>query len=381
MGFFDKLWEGVKGVAQVAAFIPGPIGTAGKIISTIGAATSKTKNPADAANAQIQAGADAQMAYQEKAMKQYQDLMNRQLAVGTADKQMAYDVNRGVYQSNQANMLPYQTASLSALQALPQLQQLLGMQAYNVGNQISSYTPPAVNYADLYKNSQNTMFPDAEDATITQEPASGLRVNQVVGGTAADQQAAANTGSSQSNALTPYSGPAYDLTNSPLFQYQKQIADEGLTNQLASQGLSGGTYAQRELSRQNMALTANERERVVGNLQSMYNTGMGGAQLGQATFQTPQSSITGTLGQGAQDIASMYGNMGAIQGQLGSQLANSSIAGANYQANQPSGMQTAMEMASQYGWLNPGKKTTPTGSNDATGGWGSYVAPFLNYFA
>jgi hypothetical protein len=160
--------------------------------------------------------------------------------------------------------------------------------------------------------------------------------------------------------LTPYTGPAYDLNNSPLFQWQKKIADEGLTAQLAASGLSDSTSAQRELSRQNQAITAAERERVVGNLQSLTSLGMSGSSLGQAQFTTPQTGgVSDIYGNAAQQLAAFQGNMGAIQGQLASQQAQNAMAAYNAQAKQPSGIQTALELASSYGWLGGNKTTQP----------------------
>jgi len=395
----------VDPIAQAASLVPGPWQVPAQIYTVARAAIGGNKNPADQTQQYIQQGADAQMAYQQMALQQYQDLANRQLAVGTADKQMAYDIARGQFASNQQNKLPYQQASLSALQALPQLQQLLGMPAYNISQNISQYTPPAVNYADMYESSQNRMFPQAEEGTegegVSSSPANspttrvpgngfvatadgsqvpvpaGPRGNPVmesqptgsIRGEGAVPQTSTNVdpGATTSQALTPYTGAAYDMNNSPIFKWQQQIANEGLAGQLAAAGLSGGTYAQRELSRQNMGLAAGERDRVIGNMQQMVGLGMGGAQLGQASFQTPQSAnIAGMYGDMATDVAKFYGNMGSIQGNLGMNTAANQIAGMNAQAQQPSGLQTALQMASQFGWLNP-SSGSPSGSTSGSG--------------
>jgi hypothetical protein len=368
------------------------------------------------------------MAYQMAALKQQQELMDRQLGTATADKQMAYDINRQQFLANQQNILPYQMASLSALQALPQLQQLLGMQAYNIPQTIAQFTPPGVNYARMYQQTQQQLFPDSTGAATLSptEPPPGLRINQpntsssgFMGQNTAGlgapkglyEEFVAKTGraptgemelyswqsagkpaqfnpeasmrpepgSAQSlafigsggsaggnaqgtttnQALSAYTGPAYDLNNSPLYMWQKQQAEEALTNQLAAAGLSGGTYAQRELSRQNQGLAAAERERVVGNLTSMVNMGMGGSGLGQSSFTTPQSTdIMNAYQTGGNNISSIYGNLGAIQGQLGSQLAQNYMAGYNAQQQQTSPIQDALALASSYGWLGGAKSSS-----------------------
>lgn len=441
MGNFFKnigksIGKAVKGIANVASVIPGPWQVPAQVISVLGAVTGKSKNPADTAAGMIQQGADAQTAYQMAALKQQQELMDRQLGTATADKQMAYDINRQQFLANQQNILPYQMASLSALQALPQLQQLLGMQAYNLPQTIAQFTPPEVNYAQTYQQTQQQLFPDTTGAAAAttaapQEPATGLRINQPTfastsgggfmgintrglgapdglyeefvaktgrkptgemelyswesagkpsqfnletsmrpepgsaqslafigsgGSTGANTQ-----GTTTNQALSAYTGPAYDLNNSPLYLWQKQQAEEALTNQLAAAGLSGGTYAQRELSRQNQGLAAAERERVVGNLTSMVNMGMGGANLSQASFTTPQSTdIMNAYQTGGNNISSIYGNLGAIQGQLGSQLAQNYMAGYNAQQQQTSPIQDALALASSYGWLGGSKSNTTT---------------------
>jgi hypothetical protein len=348
-----SIGKAVKGIANVASVIPGPWQVPAQVISVLGAATSKQKNPADTAAGMIQQGADAQTAYQMAALKQQQELMDRQLGTATADKQMAYDINRQQFLANQQNILPYQMASLSALQALPQLQQLLGMQAYNLPQSIAQFTPPEVNYAQTYQQTQQQLFPDSTGAAAT-EPATGLRVNIRAPEMGTDAQ-----GSTTNQALSAYTGPAYDLNNSPLYLWQKQQAEEALTSQLAAAGLSGGTYAQRELSRQNQGLAAAERERVVGNLTSMVNMGMGGANLSQASFTTPQSTdIMNAYQTGGNNISNIYGNLGHIQGQLGSQLAQNYMAGYNAQQQQTSPIQDALALASSYGWLGGNKPKT-----------------------
>lgn len=371
--FFSDLGKSIgkaaKDVANVASVIPGPWQVPAQVVSVLGSLTSKQKNPADTTAGYIQQGADAQMQYQMAALKQQQELMDRQLGTATADKQMAYDINRQQFFANQQNILPYQMASLSALQALPQLQQLLGLQAYNIPQSVAQFTPPEVNYAQTYQQTQQQLFPDSTGAAAT-EPPPGLRAN-----IRAPELGSNAQGTTTNQALSAYTGPAYDLNNSPLYMWQKQQAEEALTSQLAAAGLSGGTYAQRELSRQNQGLAAAERERVVGNLSSMVNMGMGGASLGQASFTTPQSTdIMNAYQTGTNGLIDIYGNMGNIQGNLANSLTQNYIAGYNAQQQQTSPVQDALALASSYGWLGGAQKSTPKIDYGIPGytGWQQY---------
>lgn len=306
------------------------------------------------------AGYDAQTAYQQAALQNYREMMDRQLSVATADKQMAYDIARGQFASNQQNILPYQQASLSALQALPMLQQLLGVPAYNLSKTISQYTPPEVDYTTLYKDIAENMFgTDAETAEDTAPAAdSGIRVNikatdEDVANSAAARAAGTTpaTGTTTTATLTPYTGPAYNLEDSPIFQWQKKIANEGLIAQLAASGLAAGTYAQRELSRQNQELSANERNRVIGNLSSLVNMGMGGSGLGQATFVTPQSTnIASIYGQAGRDINSIYDNLGSIAGNYNLQ----SALNASNAAKADTTISDLIQLASNSDWFKGG---------------------------
>jgi hypothetical protein len=93
----------------------------------------------------------------------------------------------------------------------------------------------------------------------------------------------------------------------------------------------------------------------------MVNMGMGGANLSQASFTTPQSTdIMNAYQTGGNNISSIYGNLGAIQGQLGSQLAQNYMAGYNAQQQQTSPIQDALALASSYGWLGGSKSNTTT---------------------
>lgn len=341
--------------------------------TVLGAMGKKGSSTADKTNALIQSGIDAQTAYQLAALDETKAAGQRSTAIATADKQMAYDINRGQFASNQQNIQPYQMASLSALQALPQLQQLLGVNAYALPTSISSYTPPQVNFADTYARTQEQLFPTgdtaAPGAAVTPanssgvgEVGSGLRVSMRPtndAGVAAQPE----TGGTTTQSLTPYTGDAYDLNNSPLYKWQKQQMEEGLRNQLAASGLSGGTYAQRELARNEQSLAAQERERVVGNLQSLATMGMQGANLGQSSFSLPQSSDLLNAGSSqAGQIVDIYGNLGNIAGTGAIQLAQNNTAAANAANKGTSVWQDLYEMGSSQGWW--GNKSSKSSSSN-----------------
>lgn len=341
--------------------------------TVLGAMGKKGSSTADKTNALIQSGIDAQTAYQLAALDETKAAGQRSTAIATADKQMAYDINRGQFASNQQNIQPYQMASLSALQALPQLQQLLGVNAYALPTSISPYTPPQVNFADTYARTQEQLFPTGDTAApgATATPTNSSGVGEVGSGLRVSMRptndagvaAQPATGGTTTQSLTPYTGDAYDLNNSPLYKWQKQQMEEGLRNQLAASGLSGGTYAQRELARNEQSLAAQERERVVGNLQSLATMGMQGANLGQSSFSLPQSSDLLNAGSSqAGQIVDIYGNLGNIAGTGAIQLAQNNTAAANAANKGTSVWQDLYEMGSSQGWW--GNKSSKSSSSN-----------------
>ena len=354
--------------------------------TVLGAMGKKGSSTADKTNALIQSGIDAQTAYQLAALDEVKSSGQRSTAIATADKQMAYDINRGQFASNQQNIQPYQMASLSALQALPQLQQLLGVNAYALPTSISSYTPPQVNFADTYARTQEQLFPTGDTAApgATATPANSSGVGEVGSGLRVSMRptndagvaAQPATGGTTTQSLTPYTGDAYDLNNSPLYKWQKQQMEEGLRNQLAASGLSGGTYAQRELARNEQSLAAQERERVVGNLQSLTSLGMQGAGLGQSSFSLPQSSDLLNAGSSqAGQIVDIYGNLGNIAGTGAMQLAQNNTAAANAANKGTSVWQDLYEMGSSQGWWgNKSSRSSSSSSNPYTTALG-YTLP------
>jgi hypothetical protein len=374
--FFEEtgefLSENAGAILTTAAGMSGiPVGQANTLKAlgfVAGALGKKGTSAADKTNALIQSGIDAQTAYQLAALDEVKSSGQRSTAIATADKQMAYDINRGQFASNQQNILPYQMASLSALQALPQLQQLLGVNAYNLPTSISQYNPPQVNYADLYAKTQEQLFPTTDGTSATTTPATssvgtGLRANMRPADDAGTATTNVAAGTTTTQNLTPYTGEAYDLNNSPLYKWQKQQMEEGLRNQLAASGLSGGTYAQRELARNEQSLAAQERERVIGNLQSLTSMGMQGASLGQSAFTTPQSSDLLNAGSSqAGQIVDIYGNLGNIAGVGATQLAQNNAAAANAKNSGNSVWQDLYELGSSQDWWS-GKSKSSSGSS------------------
>ena len=151
--------------------------------------------------------------------------------------------------------------------------------------------------------------------------------------------------------------------------------EERLRNQLAASGLSGGTYAQRELARNEQSLAAQERERVVGNLQFLTSLGMQGAGLGQSSFSLPQSTDLLNAGSSqAGRIVDIYGNLGNIAGTGAMQLAQNNTAAANAQQKGTSVWQDLYELGSSQNWWNNNKSSKSSSSDPYTTALG-YTLP------
>ena len=84
----------------------------------------------------------------------------------------------------------------------------------------------------------------------------------------------------------------YDVTASPLYQWQMQQMDEQLANQLAAMGVGNDTVAAYIRSKNVGRLGAEERERQVANLQQMAGMGL---QAG-STFGMPEYQAASDLG-------------------------------------------------------------------------------------
>lgn len=84
---------------------------------------------------------------------------------------------------------------------------------------------------------------------------------------------------------------SYDVTASPLYQWQMQQMDEQLANQLAAMGIGNDTVAAYIRSKNVGQLGAQERERQIANLQQMAGMGMQAA----STFGQPEMQAAGDL--------------------------------------------------------------------------------------
>lgn len=88
---------------------------------------------------------------QERAIAAQTRGQDQSLAMTLGGAQTAQDIARWQQMQQQSQMLPYQAAQLSAMQALPQLQQYLGLPAYNLPTSFDTTPPPQVNLADMYQ--------------------------------------------------------------------------------------------------------------------------------------------------------------------------------------------------------------------------------------
>lgn len=379
-GFFKSvgkaisdLGKGVKKildpVATVASTIPGPWQTAARVYtlgSTLFGGGKKSSNPAEQVMPYLQQGADAQMMYQQMALDLQREMMDRAMTTTTAEKQSLYDMARQQFMGNQRNLLPYMQASQGALaSSLPAIQYLLGLNPTKITPGIHTYTPPELDYLKMYQDMGKRMFPASEAGGTTSS--TGSVSGSIIGDPQPGAMPAAAPGSVYSqqgvtNLIPVESDPTftYNIQESPLYQWQRKRGQEKLQGQLAAAGLSSGTYAQRELARQEQGLAAQERERTMSNLYNLANFGMGGASLGQQTFTPPSTGINpaSIYTSFGNNMSSIYGNMGGIQGQLGAQMAQNMMAGYNAmtQANnaRTDPLSTALNLAQQFGWLGGG---------------------------
>jgi len=337
--------EGLQQAAPFLTKLPGPIGTAAKIY-TIGSGLfgGKPHNPSNDINNLLQQGANSQMDFQNRALNTYQQNMDKATAMSIADNQSIYDLARNQFNNQIQNSIPYIQASQGALQnSLPAIEYLLGLTPTKLDMGYNVYQAPERNLVEDYRKTADELNPatSSSKSGITGGPA-----NQPAGG----QQVI------KAEADPNYS---YDIKESPLYQWQKDRMEENLQGQLAAAGLANSTYAQRELTRAEQGLAAQERDRTLGNLYQLANLGMQGQNFNSLKFNPTLGGLAPQLAQNqASGMAAIYGNMGGIQGQLNSQLAQNQLA--NYNAkmqshNLSNPMGTALDLAHQFGWLGGGK--------------------------
>jgi len=327
------------------------------ILGGIGAIAGLSKK--DKTSKAIEKATALQVEAQERANKVYEQMqreaMRTDLASGLATSQTQYDLARAVNAQNQAATLPYQMARLSSLQALPQMQQLLGIDAYAIPTQVTQSQLPEMDMTSAYEQTQNRLGMD-ENAYRNAAIAAGADPSKLsnvgmpygsvnAGGTSTGTSQPLTT-TTELKKLQPTQNLEYAIQSSPLYKWQLGEATRGLNNQLASSGLSGSTYAQRELGRRAESLAAQERERQISNLQWLTQQGMGG-QAYTGNMSTPS---IGTLGG---NQAGMMSDMatGVSQGiaGIGAAQAQGQLALANYQAQQPDKLGQLLGAAWMFG--------------------------------
>ena len=324
----------------------------------------------------IERATAAQVAAQEKATKVYEQMMKEamrtNLASSLSTSQTQYDLARQVNMQNQAATLPYQIARLSSLQALPQMQQLLGIDAYAIPTTVTQSQLPEMDMTAAYEQTQNRLGMDqnayrnaaiAAGADPSQLSNLGMpygAVNAGMGGmggmgtTATGQPVTTTTDLKK---LQPTQNLEYAIQSSPLYKWQMNENTRSLNNQLASSGLSGSTYAQREMGRRAESLTAQERERQIANLQWLTNLGMGGqSQVGNVS--TPSiGTLGGNQGQMMSDMAA--GVSQGIAG-VGAAQAQGGLALAQYNAQKPDPFGQLLGAAWMFGDQGNSNRSTAT---------------------
>ena len=118
----------------------------------------------------------------------------------------------------------------------------------------------------------------------------------------------------------------YDVTASPLYQWQMQQMDEQLAHQLAAMGVGNDTVAAYIRSKNVGQLGAEERQRQVADLQNMAGMGMQAA----STFGMPEFQSAGELGSmnigagmnAANLMGQTTGNVANLQAQQGTNQAD-----------------------------------------------------------
>lgn len=322
----------------------------------------------------IERATAAQVAAQEKGMKVYEQMTKEarrtNLASSLATSQSQYDLTRQVNAQNQAATLPYQMARLSALQSLPQMQQLLGIDAYALPTQVTQSQLPEMDMTAAYEATQNRLGMDqnayrnaaiAAGADPSQLSNLGMPYGAVNAGTPGVDSTTGQplTTTTSLKKLQPTQNLEYAIQSSPLYKWQLGEATRGLNNQLASSGLSGSTYAQRELGRRAESLAAQERERQISNLQWLTNLGMGGqAQVGN--MSTPSIGVLG--GDQSQMMSDMATAMGQGYAGIGAAQAQGGLALANYNANKPDPFGQLLGAAWMFGDNSNANRSTPAAS-------------------
>jgi hypothetical protein len=300
-------------------------------------------NQANATQGQYTKEAMAEyMKYLDKALASSDTGRNQALAATLAGGQAGLDLARQGAMQEMSWRLPTQAASLSALQALPQMQALMGMPAYNIPTTIDTSAPGRVDLAGLYQNA------------LAGQGGAGSVGGSSVGGA---------TGGTSQFALTPYTGKTMDISASPMFKWQQQQMQENVNRGLAARGYGSSPAGAAILADEYSKLLGSETDKTYNRLASMVGMGAGmpgatgGAAVGTQMANIPgnvASNLSNLYNQSAQQRAGLYEGagttmasslsaLGSQAGALGQQQAGLALGSAG-----PSPLSTIMDIYGMY---------------------------------
>lgn len=270
----------------------------------------------------------------DKSLAAYQEQMNKALAAQTAGQQQGVagqlagaqvgaDLLRWATAQQQAQQMPTQVARLGALQALPQLQQFIGTQAYAVPTSFETTPMPEVNYLNAYQQANTAldpMFKSYMEQINAAAPAPGTVLDTTATGAASPAPATAATGATGAGVaavptsisavtpaektmyeLSPYAGPAFKYEESPVYKLQQEQMTRNINRALAARGLQQGAAGAAVLGEAERGLSAQEAEKSYGRLMDQVQIGLG--------YQPTSTGATG-----AAQMANLYGNLGSSMG-------------------------------------------------------------------
>lgn len=221
-----------------------------------------------AANAANAAAVESLKQYGDKAMQSFVNYTNQGMDAVSAAERAASEAMAGGYTQGQQTYTDYLNRALGSVQAGQQ--DFIGTQE-QLGGQ---------NRADMLG-----LFNQSNMARQPYEQAGQELLTSIPALTAA----------------LGLSGQSYDVAASPLYSWQKQQMDEGLTHQLAAMGINNDAAAAMIRSRNLGQLGAEERERQMANLMQTANMGLGVASsFGQPQMQ--QAQMLGNLGMNQQQM-------------------------------------------------------------------------------
>lgn len=262
---------------------------------------------ASAANSANAAAIESLKQYGDKAMQSFVNYTNQGMDVVSAAEKAASEAMASGYNQGQNTYTDYLNRALSTTQGAQQ--DFVGTQ-----QQLSDQTR-----ADLLN-----LFNQSNVARQPYEQAGNQLLTSIPALTAA----------------LGLSGQSYDVAASPLYSWQAQQMDEGLTHQLAAMGINNDAAAAMIRSRNLGQLGAEERQRQMADLMQTANMGLGVAStFGQPQMQ--QAQMLGNQGMNQQQMmlaaqqAAQSGDMATANMlmQAASDLANMQISQGTNQAN------------------------------------------------